>query len=134
MSAAITTPPSNLSPRTEVPVTMGFLERGGLLRSGTGEKHEPASGAAGSVSDFPRLLSFSETFLRGSPLSRAPEVAPRLPRLQNHGGRRRPPCPSPCAGQAPRAYWVRVIGAPLPPDAGSQNLEWTEMPVKLPGD
>lgn len=64
MSAAITTPPSNLTPRTEVPVTMGFLEReGGLERSSAGGEPEPASRVVGSASDFQRLLSFSGTLL-----------------------------------------------------------------------
>lgn len=93
MSAAITTPPSNLTPKTEVPVTMGFLDRGREVWRG--ERHGRRAGAlfhaVGSASDFPCLLSFFRTLGPAVPASPSPASSePASPT--------RPHRPAPCAG------------------------------------
>lgn len=112
MSAAITTPQSNFTPRTEVPVTMGFLGREEGLEGGAGESRVPLR-AGCSAADVPRLLSFPGPRRAALPLafpgSRNPPVAPG-------------PTGRPLfflQAEAPRAYWVRVIGPRQNADAGS---------------
>lgn len=110
-------------------------ERGRSAEGRRGEKHEPASGAAGSVSDFPRLLSFSETFLPELPRCRAPRVfastspAPRTAR-EAPG----PTVPPPAQAKAPRSLLGARNRSPCNADAGSTGNLGGRNAVKLPGD
>lgn len=92
MSAAITTPPSNFTPRTEVPVTMGFLEREGGLARRRGESLSPLP------AQWVSLLLFHSSF-------RSLDSAPRCPRLASLGARRPHQAPPglPCAQSLLRA-------------------------------
>lgn len=66
-------------------------ERGRSAEGRRGEKHEPASRAAGSASDFPRLLSFSETLLPELPRCRAPRVFASTSPAPRTGGQHQAP-------------------------------------------